>query len=63
MFALGEKDASPACAGKAGDDVRVASAVHVADFARVLALLPVVWRHVAEDAVVVGESKHLFEMP
>ena len=34
------KNAGQACAGKAGDDVRVAGAVDVADLVRVLALLP-----------------------
>ena len=38
----GKEDAGPACAGKAGDDVWVACAVNVADFVRVLALLPFV---------------------
>ena len=53
-FAVSEENARPIGASEAGDDVRVAGVVDVADFVRVLALFPFVERHCAGRTVAVG---------
>ena len=61
-LAVGERDACPACAAEAGDDVRVAGAVNIAHFVEVLALFPFRQRYGAESAVWVGELETVFEV-